>query len=344
MKNFDHDSSFDAPNRPFDRQEGDNDLDAEIIHGSKGWTSWNVMALATLFLAALPTGEILFHKTESLVGWYGIAFCWFILLLFYFPRSRFVCITDRGIKDLRSGRIILFENIVRLVMKGRGQIPGLTVLKPGTIRLADEASTLIVPRRCDADLNEIFIRIHRAVPRSGGPVKDRSLAQYAREMKELFGDDKVFEYSFGKKRILYDSKAASIFFWSLGTMIGSVFTVIDEASPSQGFGVLVLASSFIMAILSSMIALAHRSRHARSYRSEMVVTPKGIAMKLDRIQGALLWDEVKNVVFSGYRKTNTKNCMVIVVPGAFLNVPDVFDRPLSVIAERVILYWQPEHR
>lgn len=80
----------------------------------------------------------------------------------------------------------------------------------------------------------------------------------------------------------------------------------------------------------------------------MVISPSGIALVQGDVKGHLRWDELQAV----QTPRNTKGfvrgiheghgSIHLVVPGATINVLDVYDRPLPLICSVMQRYWRPQ--
>lgn len=337
---------FDFPEESSAYRSPVDDSEGVEFHSRGAWTAWGAGILLALLLAALPGLEYLRSATPSVLLLSLIPFSWFLVLLFFFPKDRSFFMTEKGIRDTASGKVVLFENVRQLLMGERNQVPEFGKLQPGNIFLADGNEELLIPRGGIEDVVDLFTRIHRAVPIAGHGVAAAPLARYAGEMKELFGTDKVFEYSSGRKANPIGRRAKALFCWAIATFFSGIPAVAwsDGNGLSEGMGITALFVGGITFMIAGIFMAAHRTQHWTAFRSEIVISPKGIALDHGPLRGVLRWDEIKHIGFLGIPSKGTRpgrNILAIDVAGATMLVPDVFERPLSMVVERLLRYWRP---
>lgn len=337
---------FDFPEESSAYRSPEDDSEGVEIHSQGAWAAWGVGILFVLLLAILPGLEYLRSATPSVLLLSLIPFSWFLVLLFFFPKDRSFFMTEKGIRDTASGKVVLFENVRQLMMGGRNQVPELGKLQRGNIFLADGNEELLIPRSGIENIVDLFTRIHRTVPITGRGVEAAPLARYAGEMKELFGTDKVFEYSSGRKANPIAAGTKALFCWAIATFLSGIPVVAWSGGNnlSEGMGITALFVGGITFVIAGIAMAAHRTRRWTIFRSEIVISPKGIALDHGPLRGVLRWDEIKHIGFLGIPTKGTRpgrNILAINVAGATILVPDVFERPLSTVVERLLRYWRP---
>jgi hypothetical protein len=78
-----------------------------------------------------------------------------------------------------------------------------------------------------------------------------------------------------------------------------------------------------------------------------VISPVGLALTQGTTQGQMRWDELRGVHFrvipKQFRLQHHDHLTGIILKfeGATLAIADIYDRPLHIIYQRIIDYWQP---
>lgn len=319
------------------------------IHGTDRWKLWGILTAFSLVLVAIPVFISFRSEETNILLLSVIPASWVFVLFLFMPKSHSFYITRQGIENIRTGEIVLFDGIQRLLMNEYGQVPRFGKLKHGKICLATDVNEIMIPPNIEKDIVDLFTRIHDSVPKTGTPVVDRGLAQYAQESKELFGADKVFEFSGGRKTMPGNTGIKAVFFLGIASVLSGLVPVLRDPDNElyAGFGGMSIGFGFIAAFFAGLLLLAEWLKRFNSFQTELVISPRGMALRYGELHGALRWDEIKNILFRGVKVIATRpqlNTLWVEVEGATFILADFFDRPLSVIAEHLYRNWRPVRR
>lgn len=264
-------------------------------------------------------------------------------------------VTDEGITLIRPPMIIPFDAIRRVEARFD---PAKPPPPSFPLRVHHDRGLLEIPEAHDID----SAAIHRALAERFNPSGSRTvnplLAPYLARHEANFGPERVWTFRATPHHRTRDvhrpRRGLGIGLAILATSIAwlVVAGAQGEGGPNNpwwGFGGLGL----MVGLFTTAIAWAarHPSRIIgikNWHTSSLVITPVGLALIQGDVQGELFWDQLRDVRFrekgGSFRLSNDPNLygITLVVEGARIVIPDIYDRPLSLIHEQILRYWKPE--
>jgi hypothetical protein len=254
---------------------------------------------------------------------------------------------------------IPYEAIESLTLAGLSQELG-RASRPGAIVLTHPGGVLEIPAARQVPSCRIYAWLLSRTIGSGSRAVNARLREFMDAESARFGDERVWTFAarrhLGRRPSTLRTQA-----WLMAAGCAGVAWIIagavlssshgDAFGPWAGFGTLLLVLSFC----GWLLAWARQRHPAAGNRqwpeSSLVISPTGIAMVQGDLCGSLRWDELREV---GYRRagkflplTSADAATGLVglrlsVAGAEIGIPDVFDRPLAVIAMVIRHYWRGE--
>ncbi|HZZ73567.1 MAG TPA: hypothetical protein VFE24_15040 [Pirellulales bacterium] len=181
------------------------------------------------------------------------------------------------------------------------------------------------------------------------------LRDYRQQQVELFGSEKVFSY---RARSVFLPRMEIAPFLGVAIALvtsGLVWTIVAGGSAHNAkegliaFACLLFFLVFLMAVFAAAGGLRRKPRGIKHWdKSELVISPLGIALVQGQLQGQMSWSELNHLVFKN-RETSGAPWSIMPFPFRYLNlklsganilVHDLYDRPLAVIHQVLAGYWR----
>jgi hypothetical protein len=209
---------------------------------------------------------------------------------------------------------------------------------------------LQIPAHLNVSSEELYRFLYGQLPYSGSRDVNPKLADYLHQHLESFGPERVWSYRARAHRGRGSSGRYGIYWAALAlTGIGWMVAagVLGKGYEEWGgFGGLALTLG-LLGILGQWLGSmsGRRSRIKKWRESSLVISPAGLAMVQGEIQGEMKWEELKNVRYRPKVRSWEINVgtpelgVVLVLEGAQLGIANIYDRPLYLIYERILDYW-----
>jgi hypothetical protein len=122
-----------------------------------------------------------------------------------------------------------------------------------------------------------------------------------------------------------------------------------EYEPWLVFGILLSIFSALGLLLLYLSQKSDKAIGRSLEKSELVISPTGIAVKQGDLQGHLRWGELLDIRFptrgrSSFVFTSEERLggIHLVIAGAKIRIADVYDRPIALIYRLIRGYWKGE--
>lgn len=264
-------------------------------------------------------------------------------------------VTDEGIELERPPMLVPFDLIRRVeppVDPARPPPPSFP------IRVHHHRGLLVIPEA--PDINSAAI--HKALAQRFSPTGSRAvhadLAGYVARHEANFGPERVWTFRAIPQDWVRDvhrpRRGMAVGLAILATSIAwfVVAAAKGKAEPNNPWWPL---GGFALIIGLFTAAIGWAARHPsrivgiKNWKaSSLVIAPVGLALIQGDVQGELFWDQLRDVKFrekgGSFRLSNDSSLygIILVVEGARIVIPDIYDRPLTLIHERILRYWKPE--
>jgi hypothetical protein len=209
------------------------------------------------------------------------------------------------------------------------------------IEVVHDQGSLLLPARLSAPSERVYAFLREQMAGPGQPTLPASLDVYRREQAESFGPERVF--TFGSRRGPYvhpgpGTRAAA--FALIGAAALWLFAwLFRKDEPGWGVAAAAALGTGLLVLLIDVLRARPASRAAA-----LVITPLGLALRQDDLDGHLTWAQIRDVVlragpapFGAHRQGPG---IILQVEGAAIVITDSYDRPLAEIHERIRQYWR----
>jgi hypothetical protein len=236
-----------------------------------------------------------------------------------------------------------------LTTKGRSLDPKKPGPRSYPIHVFHEEGVVSIPPRLNVPSDEVFHFLLAQFSPGGSREVNPALRDYLQRQEEAFGPERVWSYRARKlagkgqggrrpRAVCLAVALAGLAWFASGLALGEPAWI--------GFGILaaVLGGLFFLAFWATSPSLAHHKKHWR--QASLVVSPVGLALVQGDMRGEMRWDELRDVQLHGrprhfrHGAEHTMPGIKLVVEGAAIVIPDIYDRPLPVIHERIVQYWR----
>ncbi len=259
----------------------------------------------------------------------------------------------RGMRGSMKGGRITVENPEREIPIER--IRGITATgrhlfnrsRPFHITIHYDMDVLTIPPPSNMTSDDLFRAINRVLPTPLGHVA-YTLADHHKQQTGLFGEDRVFYFGAlptqrganpGKK--LARGLLLATMLTAIVYMIASYVVPVSEDRSWRlfGWGIGVTITAGVLFLMS----LANRNVYGVKDwgHSGIVVSPLGIALKQGDIEGELVWAHLQAAEL---RPARAPRLLRLKVQGAIIDVPDIYDRPISAVYEAIAGYFEGPNR
>ncbi len=328
----------------------------EATRGSLRWF-W-VMALLTV--ALLVAAVVLLNPhcaiAAILPGLIAIA-------LFFASRAEgaIALAADRITLNDDPEYVIPYVDIEGLRVDGKAADLSTSPGFSSSVEVEHKKGTLRIPLgggdRADAVLGWLKARI----PVSGSRTVHGSLEPYLNEQLRDFGPERVFSYSTavglrrGKPmrstgRLIAGAMLGTSILW-----IGLGIVLSDGLEPRDreiydawtAWGTTLLITGLLTYFATFSQGRGGRRQAARKLKNaSLVISPLGLAMAQGDLQGHVPWDELRDVNLRlkpprmQLASSQNSSRIELRMAGAVAEIYDIYDRPLSLIRDRIVAYWK----
>jgi hypothetical protein len=184
------------------------------------------------------------------------------------------------------------------------------------------------------------------------------LRDYMWQHEANFGPDRVWSFrahvnrgkNIHRRRPWLAAFQASLITGILWIVVSAIVTGGAEPvdNPWIGVGALLSFMSLFGIVLTMLSGERLQNSGIRNWKSSsLVITPVGLALIQGDVQGELLWDQLRDVKYRPPRKLRMSGYsplrgITLVVDGTKILIADLYDRPISLIHDRILRYWRPE--
>jgi hypothetical protein len=254
------------------------------------------------------------------------------------PGRRIFVIEPHGVAILDGGETIPYESIREVTVNGVDWCPAASPKIAYPILIHHERGVFKLPPRLSVPADEFRQLLRKKVPVAEARECPAALAAYYAENVAKFGTEKVTLIA-GRRRFhvmsrwywLFSIALAAIFTGGLwlatGTLGAHWFPTSNEADSwgIAGLCALIIGTPFWMLAAWSSTVDGKSRQFAKS--AGIVISPAGMAMTQGNLQGAMRWEEVRNV-----HHVPGGSSITLKVPGAKLMILNIYARSLDEIA------------
>lgn len=300
--------------------------------------AWLVIA-ALLGVMTLLTGQPGFAAAGLLPALIGV-----VLLLTRVPTTRFTLMPESIVFAEPRMRAVRYDELRAVVASGSKL---RATAAPSVLWIHHQSKWIAIPRSCDLPFEAV---VEFVLSRAGWSSRSHvtlALKEHHEQQVAAFGADRVFHFrgmtappALESRRIL----GVSVALW-----ICLVVWFAVGANPRERVGAVIGSGICGLSIVAigALAAVTYGRRPSELLSANLVISPAGIALSQGDVRGALAWKELiglKDVVGNARRGSFTVSsahrALRLLVEGAFIDVLDVYDRPLWLIARSIDMYWR----
>jgi hypothetical protein len=209
------------------------------------------------------------------------------------------------------------------------------------IQVAHRDGLLEIPSSIDHSLDEVYRFLFKRATMNLRQNVHPALADFAQKQQRVFGKDRV--WCFEPRAHLWKAFKRSRFMeWCWTLLVSGLAWFIagsdlDKYS-RQEFGGWVAAGIIVFAVSLGCIICRHgynsEPYHGppRWQESSLIITPGGLALVQDDLQGELIWNDVKTIDFRRGPPMAVSS-ILLGIEGGRIVIPDIYNHPLFVIRE-----------
>lgn len=255
---------------------------------------------------------------------------------------------EDGLEIENAGEPILvpYASIQNIQVGGRMTDPGRFRKSSYPIAVLHERGLVRIPSRLNFPSHEVYRFLSERVSEGGRSNVSPVLAEYLERQVEYFGPKSVATFRAASRRVTgarLGYRACCV-----GIMIaGGAWSALGfsgfSATEWGAAGILCLLSGAILYAASFPEALP--TRPMKNWKNaSLVIGPQGMAMDQGDIQGELRWPELVEIRLntkpSSFNLGNPSAMLpgiLLRVKGAKILIADIYDRPLFVIYNRILV-------
>lgn len=217
----------------------------------------------------------------------------------------------------------------------------------GPFQIIHSAGRLLIPRIIDISPGDLYHFLAERIPRAPARKVHVSLKEHVDAQVEKFGVDKVQLIHARDPRIQFQQSGytsaigkalliTGVLWFALPIAYAENTDRVDDAIFAWlGFGF----ASVFLGIALWIRGRTSRRRHAAGFGTAcLVVSPTGIAVRQQDMQGHLRWDEITGIKNGSARflGTSKKEGLNLNFAGGNITLLDVYERPLAEIASAIM--------
>jgi hypothetical protein len=220
---------------------------------------------------------------------------------------------------------------------------------------------LEIPPKLNVPVKDVYRAILSLLPPTGSHQLSGALAGHLQKEVAMFGSERVHAFAFrtflGRRPSTRRGQVCALLLLLCGILWCFVPLIVAHGGklprayePWLGFGIALSVLSALAWLLLYAMQQPIEGRAAKTLtNAEMVISPTGLALMQGHLKGHLRWDELRDVRF--WRRSRQFTLVFherllggihLVIAGAEIRIPDVYDRPLPLIREIIRHYWKGE--
>jgi hypothetical protein len=252
-------------------------------------------------------------------------------------------VSEDGVELFRPRGLIRFEAIRKI----DAEVPPFGQPPPSyRIKVFHSHGLLTIPAGPGVDSRAIHAALLSRLEAGGSRHVHPALTDYLGRNLAVFGTDRVWSYRAaahgggGESKTGRTIRALGLAMLATGLAWIVIAPTTGRAAATTwtqfgvalfGWSLLVLAAWWA---ISTRLGRLARIKHWRA--SSLVISPVGLAMVQGKVRGELAWDQIRDVRLGAHGQGIT-----LTVEGAQIAIVDLYDRPIEMIHQRVLRYWNP---
>lgn len=306
-----------------------------------------VIPLLLMFCGA---GMLAISLVSQEVGWVvGSVPFWTVAVALYLirPKPFSVMITSDGLEHGDFGESIPYSSIEAIIYQGTADPTGRPADRQMPLLIQHEQGMLTIPKTVCVSTGELYqFLCGRFQPRATFELNPL-LQQYADEQTEVFGEDKVFQYT--ARRVL-EQKSGNVTARAVGAALflaGLSWFFAGGLSDGWIGGAIALVITGLVTCLAGFTSGASAKKQIRNWQSSaLVVTPVGLALIQGPLKGRLRWNELRDVKLNARDRSfrlssaSVLHGLRLEVEGSSIVIADIYNEPLPMIHQRIMSYWR----
>ena len=223
----------------------------------------------------------------------------------------------------------------------------------GPLDLLFEERCLRIAGRNDQPQASIYQFFVSQLTPTGSRNVNGKMQGHLQQQLATFGDDKVFSFrarsQYQPPSVYRRQIAVSLMLVLCGIVwIGGGIPLQKghDVDPYVGFGCLLLICGGLAAACYASFRKPLKQIVKNWQAASLVISPLGIALIQGDLQGEMKWRELQEAKLvnkapaTARHSCHRRSMLTLTVPGATIRIPDIYDRPLTIIHERIMAYWR----
>ena len=306
------------------------------------------LTLGVLFAILAIVQHNLHWALGSVLPFLISGFLWWVR-----PRPFVAHFTEGTMEVMVPSLSIPYPALQGLRAKGRLNHPGKKGPRSFPMQVFHEEGMVEIPARLDVPSGDVYDFLLDQFPPRGFHEVNPLLGKYLHQQEETFGPDRVWTYrarnhlgkafSSSKRIAICLAVVVTGVIWLPAAFLGKDYI------PWSGWGIIFL-------VLGGLLLWSFRMNSQyyggppkiKNWRNAgLVISPVGLALVQGTTQGQMRWDELRDVAMRAkpkglrIRREDAFTGILLKFEGAMVRIADIYDRPLPIIYQRIIDYWQP---
>jgi hypothetical protein len=232
----------------------------------------------------------------------------------------------------------------------------LDLEKPGKrsfpIHVVYPGGSVRIPAGINLPCEDVYRFLISHLPEHGSLPTAPALVEYLQQQGATFGPDRVYAYCAARRIVPWRTYGA----FRTGCLAvvagGTAWVILGLALPDSNHWTIIggLVAFFSLLLWAATFAsnqVVGGPAVKNWQQSALVISPLGLAMVQGVVEGSIRWDEIREVRFQDRVRSFGVSAEVagvgihLLVEGARIVIPDIYDRPLQVIYRRIIAFHNP---
>jgi hypothetical protein len=269
-------------------------------------------------------------------------------------------IADDGLHIESQKMDIPYASIESIYLNGKLQDFNEPNLKSGDLLILHEKGYLEIPARLSVPVVDLYRFLGAVVPPRGSGSVHSELSAHLQNEETVFGPERVYAFSTRTSKGTRSARFRMAVYFGLLMFCGIVWAVCGgtflatrlEPSPWMFVGILLAVFSGLFMILAMARSLRYGIRE-KLKNSSMIISPTGVALLQGDLKGQVRWDELRDIRFRpkmrSFIVSNEENMTLVpgiqlIVPGACIDIYDIYNRPLTQIYHLLLRYWKGDEQ
>jgi hypothetical protein len=260
-------------------------------------------------------------------------------------------LTEDGLEVGEPATSVPYSKIETILSRRRSADPDRPGRGSFAFDILHRAGIVKVPARLSVSSEDLFQFLFAQFTASGSRKINPLLLGYLQTQVEKFGKEKVLSYR--ARRYARASTMTARMHWLHAAVLLTCVAWIVIGNAWNDAGGWAIAGFWIFPWagfiwLFRTLAARRSGRGIQKLReSSLVVSPSGIAMVQGDLRGEMRWRELRKVHFVptarfAFSAEGQSAGVYLVFVGATARIADIYDRPLFIIHEQIMRYWQPK--